>query len=212
MRILVITLRTARACVATAACLATAACASRPARVPAGAGAADESEWVNSRARANVAAARELDREGVRSFREGRYADAIRYFRTAYRLGGPSSELWNVARTRERLDDPEGAVGAIEQYLAQRDLSAPDRAEAEREARGLRARPSVLTVTTTPPGAVVTVDGKPAAGPTPLSVEIPAGPHTIGVRHDGYAAESRPLEARFGRAVIVSLDLVPGAK
>jgi hypothetical protein len=152
-------------------------------------------------------AARELDQEGVRSFRDGRYVDAIRYFRAAYRLGGPPSELWNVARCRERMDDAEGAAAAIEQYLAQRDLSPQDRAEAEREVAALRGRPSVLTVITSPPGAIVIVDGRAIAPPTPVSIEIRAGAHSIAVHHDGFATETRPLEARFGRAVLVSLLL-----
>ena len=42
--------------------------------------------------------------------------------------------------------------------------------------QALRARPSMLTVTTAPPGAVVTVDGKQTAGPTPVSLEVRAGP------------------------------------
>jgi hypothetical protein len=162
---------------------------------------------LEARARPNVDSARELDQEGVRAFREGRYADAIRYFRSAYRLGGPSSELWNIARSHERLDDAEGAVAAIEEYLALRDLSAQDRAEAERELRALRSRASTLTVTTTPPGAIVTVDGKQTVGSTPLSVEVAAGAHTIAIRRDGFVPQTRPLEARLGRAVIVSLDL-----
>jgi hypothetical protein len=173
---------------------------------------ADEDEGVSVRPHSDVAAARELDQIGVRSFREGRYVDAIRYFRAAYRIGGPSSELWNIARTRERLDDPEGADSAIREYLARRDLSPQDRAEADREAKALRARASVLTVTTSPPGAVVIVDGRQTAGPTPVSVEISAGRHTIAVKRDGYAAETRSLEARFGRAVIVALDLLRASK
>ena len=44
------------------------------------------------------------------------------------------------------------------------DVLPQDRADAGREAQALRARPSVLTVTTTPPGASVTIDGKPAPG------------------------------------------------
>src|ERR1019366_5558773 len=83
------------------------------------------------RSKPNLEAARELDQQGVRAFRDGRFSDAIRYFLSAYRLGGPSSELWNVARSRERMDDAETAAGAIEQYLAQRDLTSQDRAEAE---------------------------------------------------------------------------------
>jgi hypothetical protein len=155
----------------------------------------------------DVEAARELDQEGVRAFRESRWADALRYFRASYRLGGPPSEVWNMARCRERLDDPEGAARDIDQYLANKDLSPQDRAEGERELQALRSRPSTLTVTTRPSGAVVTVDGRQTTGPTPVSVEIPPGSHTIAVRRDGYTTETRPLEARFGRAVIVSLEL-----
>jgi PEGA domain-containing protein len=182
---------------------------SAPPRAPPCQPAADEPE---RRVRTDVAAARELDREGIQSFRDGRYADAILYFRTAYRMGGPSSELWNIARAREKVDDFEGADAAIREYLQQHDLSSQDRSEADREARALRARPSVLTVGTMPPGAVLVVDGKPAAQPTPVSVEIAAGVHSISVRREGYVVATRELEARFGRAVIVSLDLARATK
>jgi PEGA domain-containing protein len=182
---------------------------SAPARPPRCESAAVETD---RRERADVAAARELDREGVQSFREGRYADAILYFRTAYRLGGPSSELWNIARAREKVDDFEGADAAIREYLEQHDLSSQDRSEADREARALRARPSVLTVTTMPAGAVLVIDGKQIAGLSPVSAEIAPGVHSISVRREGYAVETRELEARFGRAVIVSLDLVRANK
>lgn len=151
--------------------------------------------------------ARELDQQGVRAFAEGRYADAVLFFRGSRALGGPASETWNVARCLERLDDAEGAARAIDDYLAARDLTAQDRAEAEREARALRGRPSWLTVTTTPPGATVTVDGQPVGGPTPTSLELRPGVHTVAVRRAGSVPASRTVEARFGRAVVVALDL-----
>jgi tetratricopeptide (TPR) repeat protein len=171
--------------------------------------AVDDADEVQLHPLANVAAARELDQEGIRRFREGRYEDAIRYFREAHRLGGPSSELWNIARSREKLDDPEGACAAIDEYLAKRELLPQDRAEGEREARALRTRPSLLTVTTTPLGAFVTLDSGQVAGPTPVSIEVLPGRHAIAVRRDGYASETRTVDARFGRAIIVSLDLAP---
>jgi hypothetical protein len=62
-------------------------------------------EAVRPAANISIESARELDQQGVRAFRAGRYADAERYFRTSFTLGGPSSELWNIARARERLDD-----------------------------------------------------------------------------------------------------------
>jgi hypothetical protein len=157
--------------------------------------------------RTSIDAARELDQQGVRNYRTGHFADAIAYFRAAHDLGGPSSELWNIVRCREGMDDLEGASAAIDDYLALTDLLPQDRADAQREAQALRARPSVLTVTTIPAGALVTIDGKPAGGSTPLSVEVRPGTHAVVIRRDGYAAVSRSLEAHLGRAMIVSLDL-----
>ncbi len=163
-------------------------------------------------AHASVDAARELDQQGVRSYRAGRYTDAIAYFRSAYQLGGPSSELWNIVRCREGMDDAEGAAAAIDDYLALPGLASQDRADAAREAQALRSRPSILTVTTTPPGASVTVDGKSVSGSTPLSTDLRSGEHAIAVQRVGYSPATQAVEARFGRAVIVSLDLERTAK
>jgi hypothetical protein len=163
--------------------------------------------FTRAAGRGSVDAARELDQEGVRSFRAGRYNDAIAYFRGAYQLGGPSSELWNIVRCREGLDDPEGAAAAIDEYLALKDLTPQDRADGAREAQSLRNRPSTLTVTTTPSGATLVVDGKAATGTTPLSVELRPGTHAVAIHHDGDLPVSQSVEARFGKAIIVTLDL-----
>jgi hypothetical protein len=198
----------ARHPIALIALLALSACGSPPAHSPRD----EKDDSATGRAAPDLESARELDQSGVRAFKEGRYADAIRFFRAAYRKGGPSSELWNIARSDERLDDAERAVHAIEEYLAQRDVAPADRAEAERELRAISSRTSMLTVTTVPPGAVVTIDGKQTVGPTPLTVDVPAGAHSMTLRHDGFAAETRPFEARYGRAIIVSLDLARASK
>lgn len=178
MRLALVALLTATACVPTVG---------RP--------GAEAEEGVRRPRTPDIDAARDLDQQGVRAFREARWADALRYFRASYRLGGPSSEVWNIARCRERLDDAEGAAAAIDQYLALRDLSPQDRAEAEREVQGLRARGSTLTVTTNPAGAVLTIDGRQTAGPTPVSVEVLPGPAS---RSTGTVMRPRP--ARWRRA------------
>ncbi len=148
----------------------------------------------------------------MRSFRAGRFTDAVAYFRAAYQLGGPSSELWNIVRSLEGMDDLEEASSAIDNYLALGNLLPQDRADAQREAQALRSRPSTLTVTTTPSGASVSIDGKPAPGATPFSTELRAGSHTIEVRQTGYSPVTQTVEARFGRAVIVTLDLERASK
>jgi hypothetical protein len=160
----------------------------------------------------NLEAARELDQQGVRAFREARYEDAVRDFRAARDLGGPPSELWNIARCAERVDDAERAVQVLDEYAAAPDLAPADRAEAEREKKLLAARPSTLTVTTTPPGAQVTIDGQRAARVTPFSLEIAGGSHTVDVRRAGYLPWTQAVDARFGRAVIVALYLARADK
>jgi hypothetical protein len=177
-----------------------------PACVPR-AGEGEAQPPATAASRPSVDAARELDQQGVRSFRAGRYTDAMAYFRAAYQLGGPSSELWNIVRCREGMDDAPGAAAAIDEYLDLKDLQPQDRADAAREAQALRARPSTLTVTTTPPGASVSLDGKPLAGATPMSADLRAGSHTVAVERAGYVTKTQGVEARFGRAVIVTLDL-----
>jgi len=167
----------------------------------------DEEPTSHARTTPDLESARELDQSGVRAFKDGRFGDAIRFFRAAYRKGAPSAELWNIARCEERLDDAERAGHSIEEYLAQRDLAPTERAEGERELRVLSSRTSMVTITSVPSGAVVLIDGHPAGATTPLTVDVPPGAHSLSIRHDGYATENRPFEARYGRAVIVSLDL-----
>jgi hypothetical protein len=153
-----------------------------------------------------VERARTLDQQGVRAFREGRYNDAIRYFAEAYKLGGPSSELWNIARCDAKLDDPEAASVMLERYLACSDLSADDRAGARRELDELHHRPSTVTVASSPEGAVVFVDGK-RIGKTPASTDVSVGEHVVVVQRDGYSPHVDRVVARFGRAIIVNARL-----
>ncbi len=155
-----------------------------------------------------LARARMLDKEGVKAFGEGRYNDAIRYFEEAHRLGGPPFELWNIAKCHLRLDQPEQAAEMLERYLETPNLPPDDRKEAGEQLDELRRRPSTLTVSSSPPGATVTVDGKPVEeGKTPVSITILPGSHTVVVSSDDHASTTRQVEARYGRAVIVDVAL-----
>jgi hypothetical protein len=156
--------------------------------------------------------ARALDHQGVLAFQAGRLRDALRLFREARRLGGPPSELWNAARCHERLDEPEDAANAVDEYLAQTALSPDERAEAERERERLTGRPSMLNAITLPAGAALLLDGQPVVGLTPIAIDLPAGAHTLVMKRDGYQAKTIQLQARYGRAVIVEIELVKAGK
>lgn len=154
--------------------------------------------------------ARALDKEGAKAYGEGRYADAIRFFDEAYRLGGPPFELWNVAKCHLRLDQPEQAAEMLEKYLATPGLPKEDREEATQQLEALKKRPSTLTISSSPSGANVTVDDKPVPGVTPLTVTVAPGPHTVQVTAPTGVPFTKRVEARYGRALIVDAPLKEG--
>lgn len=154
--------------------------------------------------------ARALDQQGVRAYKDGRYKDAIVYFEQALKLGGPSSELWNVAKCHLKLDEPEAAHEALDAYLLRDDLSADDREEAISQRDALDRRSSPLTVTSNPTGARVLVDGK-TVGPAPVTVNVTPGLHEVRVQQDGYSTYATTSNARFGRAIVLVADLTGGS-
>ena len=155
-----------------------------------------------------IAAARELDQQGVRAFTEGRYRQAYFFFDEARRRGGPATELWNMARCLQKMGDVEGAIAALERYLEEPRLSSHEREEGRRELAELNKRPSRVTALSDPAGAVVTVgEKKSIVGRTPVSFDLPPGDHTVVVELAGRPARSERVVARFGQPVIVEVDL-----
>lgn len=145
--------------------------------------------------------ARELDAQGVRAYREGRPREALLLFTEAYRLGGPSLELWNVARCHQRLDEGDDAAEVLTRYLDADDLLAGDRFQATRELAELRRKPSTVIVDSAVTGAPVFVDGR-RAGVAPVAFEVAAGRHVIRVEAGGRSRDVE-VEARYGRPIVL---------
>ena len=145
----------------------------------------------------------------MRAYKDGRYNDAIKYFSEAFKLGGPPSELWNIAKCHMRLDQPDQASDAYDRYLMQPGLTPQDKSEAREELEELRRRRSILTVASAPSHGTVYLDGKhgEAAGTTPFSVQVPPGTHKVEIEQKGYRTFSQDVEAKFGRAIIVDAQL-----
>lgn len=161
---------------------------------------------VPASAAPDLARARALDREGAKAYAEGRYEDAVRAFDEAYRAGGPTFELWNVAKCWLRLEQYERAGDMLERYLAQSNVPKADREEATRQLEALKKRPSTLTVTSTPAGLDVVVDGR-SAGSSPVTTNVTHGAHEVRV-----GSITRTVEARFGAPVTVAAENPPAAE
>lgn len=153
-----------------------------------------------------LARARFLDQQGVRAFGENRFRDAMALFSASYRAGGPPTELWNVARCQLKLDNPEDARRTLEEYLERKDLSDADRTEGKRLLDEIERRQSTFVVAVSPAGVPVMVDGN-AIGTAPLASTLSPGPHEIKI-----GQTVKHVEARDGRAIVLSIDLETGGE
>jgi TolB-like protein len=68
--------------------------------------------------------------------------------------------------------------------------------------------PARFSIESRPPGAEVTIDGKPS-GVTPLSVDVPAGQHQMAVKAAGFRPAERNVYADSGMNGYLALDLAP---
>ena len=75
-----------------------------------------------------------------------------------------------------------------------------------RKIADLRARPSRLTVQTSPAGARLLIA---AEKPTPAEFELAPGRHIVRVEMEGYQPREAEVEASAGRPVDLALDLLP---
>ncbi|MGB9512558.1 MAG: PEGA domain-containing protein, partial [Candidatus Acidiferrum sp.] len=64
-------------------------------------------------------------------------------------------------------------------------------------------------VQSTPEGAEILIDGTPTGEVSPARVQIPTGPHIIGLRLNGYQMVRRGVQTSDGGTVSVSETLHP---
>ncbi len=156
----------------------------------------------------DLARARFFDHEGVKAFSEGRFRDAMALFKQSFFAGGPPTELWNVARCQLKLEDTAGAAETLATYLGKKNLAEDDRREAARLLDEIEHRSSTFVVASSPPGAQVTVDGH-VLGVTPLSATLAPGKHDVLVARSDAGQATRAVEAKYGHAIVLDLELHP---
>jgi hypothetical protein len=168
---------------------------------------------------ATTEAARETARarlvEGVELLRQKQFAQALTKFDEAYALVPSANIFYDRGLAYQGLGRDADALEAFDAFLASADHAPPgtrDKATHEREA--LRERVATLAVTSDPPGAEISVDGR-RRGVTPLSgaLYIDAGPHEVAARNtsNGIVTTERIVAApretvrltlRFGAAEV----------
>lgn len=155
-------------------------------------------------------AAGEHYQRGLELADRGDYQVALDEFERAYALSPNFAVLYNIGQADVELGRPQKAIEALERYLDDGKDKVPRarRGEVERQLAQLRSSFAELSVTTTPSGAHIAVDGADV-GATPLAkpLTLTAGSHVISASRPGAADETRVVVVREGQKTELRLEL-----
>jgi tetratricopeptide (TPR) repeat protein len=149
-------------------------------------------------------------KRGVAFYQEADFKAALVEFKRAYELSKNWRLLYNVAQAQYQAHDYADALGSFETYLNEGGDKLPRqrRAEVDKEIARLRARVGRLTIRTSVPEAVVTVDEE-SVGAAPVTRYVAVGPRRVTVKKDGYAVWTRSFEVASGDDRVVEVVLEP---
>jgi hypothetical protein len=142
---------------------------------------------------------------------KGRYADAVKKFEDAYALRPHPVIFFNIGKCYEKLNEPAKAMRAYRDYLrllpdaSDRPAVQDSIANLERKLRDKGVQQ--LMVFYEPKEAAVEIDGKALAGPSPATVELAAGEHTLTAKADGFEPLKRTLTTALAHATEVTVTL-----
>jgi hypothetical protein len=158
------------------------------------------------------ARARQLFEQGVAAARAEDLGAAIDAFVESYALYPHPGTLLNLGlyqiRAGRRVDAHATLSALMERWGEV--ISDLARDEVGQRLRELEAALAFVTISTSPPGAAVSLDGV-ELGRTPLAAPIPRepGPCTVEARLEGHEPATETLDLRAGERSTVSLVLAP---
>lgn len=156
--------------------------------------------------------AKELYALGAEAFAAQRNADAIGYFRRAAELVPSAKLTYNIGLAYEEMGDTGRALRQYRDYLRQ-EPAGETRQQVEARIATLEQRLATtglqqLSVTSEPPGAIVSIGGR-AVGLTPWAGELRPGQHEVELTLAGHAAQRAQVTLAPERSSELALKLAP---
>jgi hypothetical protein len=147
---------------------------------------------------------------GVTLYNEADYRAALVEFRRAYETTPNAAVLYNIGQTYYQLQNYAAALVALGRYLTEAGPTAPHRREVEATIDTLQSRVGKVAISTTAPGADITVDDE-LVGKTPLDepVLVSVGRRKITALRDGRVTETRFVDVAAGDTVTAALNADP---
>lgn len=150
---------------------------------------------------------------GEKKFKDKDYKGAIENFEQVM-VAKPSPAVARyIGLSHDFMLEYRDAAVAYEKYLETTPTAKEQKAFDEVKARlaEIKAMPATIHFTSVPPGATVTVDGKPEAMPTPVEIKLAPGAHKIGVSAEGRESLERDLDVTYASKQEITVELVEKA-
>jgi PEGA domain len=170
--------------------------------------AAPTESFAQATAPAPPSNARELFKSGNKKYKAGDFSGALSDFQAVDALKPTPQAARFIGLCQDKLGHLADAVAAYERFLADVPPKlAPEAEEIKARVQAIKAMPGKVHVDTTPPGASVSIDGRPQPGPTPLDLELAPGKHTLHVSAPDREAQDRDIEVTYASTADVNVQL-----
>lgn len=154
--------------------------------------------------------ARQHYERGLSLANGGSYEAALEEFRQAYAKSPRYPVLYNIGQAEIALGRPVEALATLSQYLREggEQITAERRKHVEAQLTSIEATLSEVHVTSEPPGARITFDGRDV-GRTPLSAPLrtKAGTHELVAVQEGAEPVTRSFSLREGERLSIHFEL-----
>jgi hypothetical protein len=172
------------------------------------AGAANPPGGAAVASKADLNAAKKHYADGEKKFKGGDFSGALAEFEAANEIKPtPQAERY-LGLCEDSLGHLQAADAWYEKFLAH----VPERMAAQgdeirkRDAE-IKTFPGKVHIDSNPPGAAVTIDGKPLAAPTPTDMDLLPGTHSIRFTAQGRLPAEKQIEVPFASSQTVTADL-----
>lgn len=148
-------------------------------------------------------------KSGVALFKEQKYSEALAEFQRAYEIAPHPLVLYNIAGCHRELSHYAEAVEYYERFLAEGKGQVPAArlTAAQAELDGILARIARVTVTVSPDGASLTVDGNPIGTLVQMPLTLSPGEHKLVASAPGHKEVERTVRVASGDELTVELTL-----
>jgi hypothetical protein len=148
-------------------------------------------------------------KSGVQLFKEAKYSEALAEFTRAYEIAPHPLVLYNIAGCHRELSHYGEAVSFYERFLAEGKGQVPAArlTAAQTELDGILARIARVTVTVSPDGASITVDGNAIGTLVKMPLILPPGEHKLVASAAGRKDSERTIKVASGDELTVELSL-----